>query len=107
MHSTDYHLALYLQIDLNRLRHLCVCVYRQTSTDCVICVCVSGIAKDFTKGPEPMSTFIGGAARFDCSIKASPPATIVWQKDNVQLTVDDPAVFNPRYLLILFFHIHT
>ncbi|XP_076438818.1 protogenin-like [Babylonia areolata] len=50
---------------------------------------VAGIAKNFTKEPSPAETHVGGKARFDCSIKATPPATIVWQRDNVQLSVDD------------------
>ncbi|KAL8595523.1 hypothetical protein ACOMHN_000731 [Nucella lapillus] len=47
------------------------------------------IAKNFTKEPSSVVTYVGGSARFDCSIKAIPPATIIWQRDNEQLTVDD------------------
>ena len=36
-----------------------------------------------------MTAYVGGSARFDCSIKATPPAAIVWQKDNAQLAIDD------------------
>ncbi|KAL8595530.1 hypothetical protein ACOMHN_000738 [Nucella lapillus] len=50
---------------------------------------VAGIARNFTKEPSSVVTYVGGSARFDCSIKAIPPATIVWQRDNEQLTVDD------------------
>ena len=55
-----------------------------------VCLCLlSGIARNFTQEPTGLRAYVGGSARFDCSIKATPPAAIVWQKDNAQLTIDD------------------
>ncbi|PVD36302.1 hypothetical protein C0Q70_03280 [Pomacea canaliculata] len=46
---------------------------------------VAGISRNFTQEPKAFEAFIGGTARFECSIQATPPAVIVWQKDNSQL----------------------
>ena len=55
-----------------------------------MCFCpLSGIARNFTQEPTGVTANVGGSARFDCSIKAMPPAAIVWQKDHAQLTIDD------------------
>ncbi|XP_033726178.1 protogenin A-like [Pecten maximus] len=50
---------------------------------------VARIASKFTKMPVDQTTVVGGVARFECKIEATPPPVFIWEKDDASLPINN------------------
>ncbi|XP_069102225.1 protogenin-like [Argopecten irradians] len=50
---------------------------------------VARIASKFTKMPVDQTTVVGGVARFECKIEATPPPVFIWEKDGGSLPINN------------------
>ncbi|XP_021346881.1 protogenin B-like, partial [Mizuhopecten yessoensis] len=54
-----------------------------------VMVKVARIASKFTKMPTNQVTVVGGVARFECKIDATPPPVFIWEKDDASLPLNN------------------